>query len=104
MSETNSKGVPLAAVVYVVRFDAKGQPLTVASICMEHSGATRLEGGAAQALEPLLAATRCSMKETVGLTMLEAFNEHEGRDLAGPAAAWAEPPTPETLPAAGEIF
>lgn len=100
-----SKGVPLAAVVYVVRFDPKGRPLRTSAFHIETSGATHLDGCASTALEPLLTATRCSMKAVVGQTMQEALSEHQTRGLLGPEATCAkQPATSEPLPAAGEIF
>lgn len=100
-----NKGVPLAAVVYVVRFDGKGRALKEAGFHIEQSGQVHLDGSAAASLEALLAASRCCMKETVGLSMREVFNEHVAEELTGPGA-WEEAAAlePLPLPAAGEIF
>lgn len=114
MNELLSKSVPLAAVVYVVRFDGKGRALKEVAFHIEASGATHVDGNAPGALEALLAATRCSMKVTIGQDMLTAIRERNARDLIGPGAEGegtlnAEGSTlniewPERLPAAGEVF
>lgn len=99
----NSKGVPLAAVVYVVRFDAQGRPLKdVGGIHIEHSGRTHVHCNAPAALEPLLAATRGCMKLTVGLSMLEVFAEREAGTLLDTPLTEETTEGRSVLPHAGE--
>lgn len=103
--ELISKGVPLGAVVYVVRFDARGRPLREVAFHVEVSGTVHVDGSAAGSLEALLLATRESMRVTVGQDMLSAIREREGRDLAGLgdlSRLETGAPSGEVLPAAGE--
>lgn len=76
---SDDKKIPIAAVVYVVRFSPQGEPEHVASVHIDQASQVSFTGDAGRAMEPLLRATYRAtsrlMKETMEETMEERAAE-----------------------------
>lgn len=112
MSETAElKTMPLASVIYVVTFDAKGMPIVQAKIHTDTAGRARFEGDAGKAYTMLFAGLEATAKRvSLALTDQLVRTIEEKRLLQ---TELDQPPTaistltatePPELPAAGEIF